>query len=143
MKIAGVQMNVSLGNVQHNLARIAEFVRETRSQGAHLTVFPECAVTGYCFESLDEARPHAQPIPGPATELLRKACAEFSGWVVVGMTQPVVHGGEVEVHFAGELGLELLDLQINDNVAAQPQVVKEQVEVVVLPGDFQRILAAD
>src|SRR3990172_2575488 len=87
MKIAGVQMNVALGDTQHNLARIAEFVRETRAQGVHLTVFPECAVTGYCFESLTEARPHAQSIPGPATEFLRKACSEFGGWVVCGMLE--------------------------------------------------------
>jgi predicted amidohydrolase len=52
-----------------------------------LTVFPECARTGYCYESHDEARPFAQPIPGPATERLAAACQGTDRYVVVGMLE--------------------------------------------------------
>jgi predicted amidohydrolase len=87
IKIAGVQMDVALGDVERNLNRMAEFLRETRAQGAHLAVFPECAATGYCFESLAEARPHAQPVPGPATDFMQNICRRLGGWVVFGMLE--------------------------------------------------------
>ena len=61
MKIAGVQMDVSLGDPDENCRRMAERFVQAREGGADLVIFPECAVTGYCFESREEARPHAQP----------------------------------------------------------------------------------
>lgn len=87
MKIAGVQMDVVLADVNRNLERMIERMRETMAAGARLTVFPECALSGYCFDSLDEARPHAQPIPGPATERMRAACAELGCYAIFGMLE--------------------------------------------------------
>lgn len=87
MKIAGVQMDVTLADVNRNLERMIERMRETTAAGARLTVFPECALCGYCFDSLEEARPHAQPIPGPATERIRAACAELGGYAIFGMLE--------------------------------------------------------
>lgn len=87
MKIAGVQMNVALGDRVRNLDRMIDFLRQTRAEQAHLAVFPECALTGYCFTSLEEARPHAETIPGPATERMQQACTELGGWVVFGMLE--------------------------------------------------------
>lgn len=87
MKIAAVQMNVALGDVDANVSRILDRLRETRREGAMLTIFPECAVPGYCFESLDEARPFAQPVPGPATERIAAACREHGGFAVFGMLE--------------------------------------------------------
>ena len=52
-RIAGVQMDIELMENQKNLDSMATDMRETTSNGAQLTVFPECAVTGYCFISLD------------------------------------------------------------------------------------------
>ena len=63
MRIAGVQMDFQLADVECNLNRMIEKMRETRHGGATLTIFPECALTGYCFNSIEEARPYAQPIP--------------------------------------------------------------------------------
>jgi predicted amidohydrolase len=87
MKIAAVQMDVRLGDVDANLGRIVEKLRETRREGATLSVFPECAVTGYCFESLAEARPFAQSVPGPATQRIASACREHGGFAVFGMLE--------------------------------------------------------
>lgn len=87
MRIAGVQMDVAFQDVSRNLARMAAFLKETAANGAGLTVFPECAVTGYCFESLDEARPCAQPIPGPATNAMQAACADVGKAAVFGMLE--------------------------------------------------------
>ncbi|MCH9655902.1 MAG: carbon-nitrogen hydrolase family protein [Planctomycetes bacterium] len=87
MKIAGVQMNVSLMAKEENLNRIIERMKETAAEGAALSVFPECAVTGYCFESLEEAIPYAETIPGPTTKRLQEICRKLNHSVVVGMLE--------------------------------------------------------
>jgi predicted amidohydrolase len=87
MKIAGVQMDVQLGEVPQNLARIREALAGAAGQGASLVIFPECAVTGYCFDSLEEALPFAETIPGPATGDVCAACAEHGVFAVFGMLE--------------------------------------------------------
>lgn len=87
MKIAAVQMDVKLGEVARNLSAIETRFREAIGNGAELVVFPECALTGYCFETLDEALPYAQSIPGPATQQLSAVCAEASACAIFGMLE--------------------------------------------------------
>jgi predicted amidohydrolase len=87
MKIAGVQMDVQLGDVAANLAGMLSRLRAAVAKGAELVVFPECALSGYCFESLDEARAHAQPIPGPATEQMHRACADLGCHAIFGLLE--------------------------------------------------------
>ncbi len=86
-KIAAVQMDCRLGDVAANRDTILGKMVEANRQAARLTVFPECALTGYAFDSLAEAIPVAEPIPGPTTPALAKACAELNLWVVVGMLE--------------------------------------------------------
>lgn len=87
MKIAGVQMDVSLGDVSGNVDRIRSFLRETSAAGAGLTIFPECAATGYCFQSLAEAREFAQTIPGPVTEAIAAECRQLGAAAIIGMLE--------------------------------------------------------
>src|SRR5690348_14587107 len=87
IKIAGAQIDVVFGDCEKNLARIGSALRETAKQGARLTTFPECALPGYCFESLAEARPHAEPIPGPSTQRLADLCRELDVFAVVGLLE--------------------------------------------------------
>jgi len=87
MKIAGVQMDVAMCDIERNLERMTGFLRTTTAAGARLTVFPECAVSGYCFGGLEEARPYAQSIPGPATERMSRACRELNCYAVFGMLE--------------------------------------------------------
>ena len=56
MRVSAVQMDVSFGDVEANLKKMTGRLDETTSTGAQLTVFPECALSGYCFESLDEKK---------------------------------------------------------------------------------------
>ncbi len=93
MKIAGVQMDVALCDIPSNMAAMISHLRTTAAAGAHLTVFPECAATGYCFASLEEARPYAQPIPGPMTQQMTQACAELGVFAIFGMLE--ADGGRV------------------------------------------------
>ena len=87
MKIAAVQMDVGFGEVERNLASILQKYTEAHANGAALTIFPECALTGYGCDSLDEARQLAQPIPGPATEAVAASCRRMNSFVVMGMIE--------------------------------------------------------
>jgi 5-aminopentanamidase len=86
-KIAGVQMHVKLGDVAANRAAILDGLARAADLGATLIVFPECALTGYGFESKAEAMPHAETIPGPSTEAVARACREKGVSVVFGLLE--------------------------------------------------------
>lgn len=87
MKIACVQIDIALGEKETNLAAIVERLGEAAGGGAQLVVFPECALTGYCFESREEALPPAESIPGAATEGLSAACEKHDVFAIVGMIE--------------------------------------------------------
>ncbi len=87
MRIAGVQMDFRLGDPAGNLNRMIDKLREARREGASLTIFPECALTGYCFNSIEEARPYTEPIPGPSVERMTEVCREIGGHVVYGLLE--------------------------------------------------------
>ena len=86
-KIAGVQMDCRFADVPANLETIRQGLHQAAGLGARLIVFPECALTGYCFTSKEEALPHAQPLPGPATEVLEKECRRLGVFVVAGLLE--------------------------------------------------------
>src|SRR6516162_10067035 len=86
-KIAAVQMDCRLGEKSANLDAIGARLHEAAGKGARLVIFPECALTGYCFDSKAEAWPHAEPVPGPSTDLLARHCRELGAWAVVGMLE--------------------------------------------------------
>lgn len=85
--IAAVQMDVRLGDREGNLERIRSHLAEAARKGARLVVFPECALTGYCFDGKDEAWPHAETIPGPTTSDLTEDCHRLGVHVVLGMLE--------------------------------------------------------
>jgi 5-aminopentanamidase len=87
IKIAVAQIDIAFADRERNLARMIQVLEETAGQGAKLTVFPEAALTGYCFDSLDEARPHAEPIPGPSTRRMTDECRKLGCHVVYGLLE--------------------------------------------------------
>ncbi|MEX0937735.1 MAG: carbon-nitrogen hydrolase family protein [Pirellulales bacterium] len=86
-KVAAVQMDVAFAAVDENLARVEDKLAEAARHGAHLVVFPECALTGYCFDAYEEAMTVAEPIPGPATERITAACRATGSFAIVGMLE--------------------------------------------------------
>jgi predicted amidohydrolase len=86
-KVAGVQMDCRLAEKGANLGQMRTRLREAAGQGARLVVFPECALTGYCFESKGEAWPHAEPLPGPASDALAADCRELGVWAIFGLLE--------------------------------------------------------
>ncbi len=92
IKIAVAQIDIAFADRERNLVRMIQVLEETAGQGAKLTVFPEGALTGYCFDSLDEARPHAEPIPGPSTQRMTDVCRKLGCHVIYGLLE--VYGNE-------------------------------------------------
>jgi predicted amidohydrolase len=86
-KLAGVQMDCRLADKEANLRRIREKLSEAAAGGARLVVFPECALTGYAFDSKEEAWPHAEALPGPSSEALTDDCRRLSIWAAVGLLE--------------------------------------------------------
>ncbi len=92
-KIAGIQIDCRMTDKSHNLATIRERLRAAAEQGARLAVFPECILTGYAFESREEAWPLAEDVPGPASTVLAGDCRELGIWAAVGMLERDARGG--------------------------------------------------
>lgn len=87
MRIAGIQTDVVFRDIDANLATMQSYVRAEVANGTHLTVFPECFTTGYCFDSLEDAFPMADTVPGPTTDRITKLCKELSTYVVCGILE--------------------------------------------------------
>ena len=80
MKAAAVQMDVKIFAKEQNTDQILRRLEEAADAGAKLAVFPECALSGYCFDSLAEAAPLAEEVPGPSTEKLLAGEIWLAGW---------------------------------------------------------------
>lgn len=87
MKVAGAQINPRLLEKERNLERCLDGIRVASKVGAKLVVFPECALTGYCFSSRDEALAMAETVPGWSTRTIEALCKELDIYVVVGLLE--------------------------------------------------------
>jgi 5-aminopentanamidase len=97
--VAGIQMDVRIGDNAGNVARMVQYLEQPAVASAQVVVFPECAVTGYCFDSLAEALEVAEPIPGPSTERLLEAAQRTGKHLIFGILERVDGGdGEARVH---------------------------------------------
>jgi len=71
----------SVGRLEENLASVSAALRSAADAGADVVVLPELVTSGYCFDSLDEARSVAIAADHPA---LSAWSDEAGGAVVVG-----------------------------------------------------------
>ena len=91
-KVAGVQMDIALADAEANLLSMEKLCPEAVSKGAQLVVFPECTLTGYCFDSLAEAQSVAQPIVGANVNRVVEIAKENNTHIVFGMLESGVEG---------------------------------------------------
>jgi predicted amidohydrolase len=80
-------MDCEIGNLKANLQKVIARVREAAEREARLVIFPECALTGYCFESLEEAAQFAEPLDGPSAQAIVSVCREADTYAVVGFIE--------------------------------------------------------
>ncbi len=87
MRIAAVQMDVKILEKDRNLEKVLAQLEAAARGGAKIVVFPECALTGYCFSSREEAWPVAEAVPGPSTEKIAALAKKLDCTAVVGLLE--------------------------------------------------------
>lgn len=87
VRVAAVQMDPKLGQLEHNLKQIVSWLDRAAAAGAHLAVFPECALSGYGFASREEGFAHAVPIDSEPIKRVAAACAQHGCYCVFGLLE--------------------------------------------------------
>ncbi len=87
IKVAAVQFDPKIGKSQENLRRVLDLLEQSAASGVKLAVFPEAAISGYVFDTLQEAVSVAEPVPGPASRALARRCAQLGVCAVVGLLE--------------------------------------------------------
>lgn len=101
MKVAAAQMDVKILDKSQNLEKILRSFEAACRAGAKLVVFPECALSGYCFTSREEAWPAAESVPGPATDKIAALAKHWGATAVVGLLE---RAGEAVYNAAAVIG---------------------------------------
>ena len=85
LRVCGVQTDPAIGDRDGNAERICERLAAAAAEGARLVVFPEAALTGYLFDSFEEALDEAvDPSESAALRRIQAACRDLGTWCVVG-----------------------------------------------------------
>jgi len=87
VKAAAAQTDPRLMQNRQNRESMLRAVKSAADNQANLIVFPECHLTGYVFNSRQEALPYAETIPGPSTEELISLCKQLNVYVVFGLLE--------------------------------------------------------
>ena len=90
LTVASAQFDPHLFDLAYNLEKIETLTRQAvKEHGAQLVVFPEAAITGYCFRSRDEAAGAAVTKGGPEILRLQTLCEGESVSIAVGAVELV------------------------------------------------------
>jgi NAD+ synthase (glutamine-hydrolysing) len=82
LNLALAQINTRLGDVEANLDKHLSLIRDARTQGADLIVFPELSLTGYVLQDIVPTVSHQPVDDDPVFKQLLKASREID--MVVG-----------------------------------------------------------
>lgn len=82
-----VQTYPQFADPELNLAKTLQLIDKYSQKKAELIVFPECNLSGYCFESLEEARKIAEKIPGPITDAIALKAKQTNTFIVIGILE--------------------------------------------------------
>ncbi|HKO36142.1 MAG TPA: carbon-nitrogen hydrolase family protein [Pyrinomonadaceae bacterium] len=85
--IACAQIDCALGEPATNRNKIIASIRAAAAREAQLVIFPECALTGYAFNSLEEAIPFAEKPDGPSSQAIADACRETGTYAIAGFIE--------------------------------------------------------
>ena len=87
MLVAVAQIEPELGERSRNLERCLARLDEAGAAGCSLVVLPECASSGYVFDSPDEAMAYAEEVPGPFVRALEDRCERLGIHCVSGVLE--------------------------------------------------------
>ncbi|MDR2302085.1 MAG: nitrilase [Deltaproteobacteria bacterium] len=86
-KVAVVEFNPELNNLDDNLPKLAKALEEAAAAGAKLIVGPEMSTTGYAYVDRQAIAPYVDTIPGKATKTLIEIAAKHKAYIVVGLAE--------------------------------------------------------
>lgn len=79
ISVALGQLDIKIFDKEYNIDKIESMVREAhKAKKIDLMVFPEAAVSGYCFISLEESKKAAIRQDGPEIKRIQKLCSELN-----------------------------------------------------------------
>jgi predicted amidohydrolase len=87
ISVAAVQFDPKISSTRENTRRIVDLIERAVDSGVKLAVFPEAAVSGYVFESREDAMESAESIPGPSSDAIATECARNGAHVVFGLLE--------------------------------------------------------
>ena len=91
MRIALAQIDPTVGDLDGNAAKIADWMSRAAAEGAELAIFPELCLPGYPAEDLYLKR-HFVEANRAAIEELARGSGEMTA--LVGFAEPVAGGGD-------------------------------------------------
>lgn len=84
-RVGFVQNNPVFANVQENLNRVEELIK---NKSADLFVLPELFATGYQFKDMEESRSIAEPVPGGiTTNMLTSIARKANTFIIAGLAE--------------------------------------------------------
>jgi len=87
VRVAGVQMDPKILEKEKNLSKCLEFLETAAKKNAEIIVFPECALTGYCFSSLEESFSVAESVFDPSSRAIASLCKELNVYTIIGFLE--------------------------------------------------------
>lgn len=104
--IGVAQVPARIGDVAENLEIVTSAMDAAAQDGVRLLVFPECALTGYIFETAEQVRGVALPQDDPVFERLTKVCRSLDLWISVGFLERSPSGVHNSVCLIGPDGVQ-------------------------------------
>jgi 5-aminopentanamidase len=104
MLLSCVQSHVVFANISENIDRVCEWLHKAVAQKVQFIVLPECMLTGYGYESRDEAMAQAMNVDDPRWERLISICRDSGQLhVVVGFLEKEGSGADAKLYNASAL----------------------------------------
>lgn len=86
-KVAAVEFNPEMFELERNISRACEVIREAATNGARLIVLPETAVSGYIYQDREQFLPYMDTVPGKTTDAISEITRELNCYVATGIAE--------------------------------------------------------
>ncbi len=93
IKVAAVDFIPAWGDLNGNIARLIEAVKNISNNNIDYAVFPETATTGYLFDDYTEISPYLDTIPGKTTTAILPLLKEYNMYLSIGIAEKDIETG--------------------------------------------------
>ncbi len=136
LRVASTSIESRMADVEANLKKATDMIGKAAALGAEIVVFPEIYLQGYTCGEVDyKFYELAEPIPGPATDLLIDQAKKHDIYVAMGLAEAnqdyagIIHNSSV---FLGPEGI--LHVHRKVHLSAMPPSLKE-IQYGYTPGN--------